>query len=83
MMDSSITLVHFIEIMHCLCDHNVYLLQSLGAGGRFVQGTSTSTELHSVSVLLITVSIWSSRWPSVCASDLLYCVASQHSSYLV
>jgi len=35
------------------------------------------------SVLLISVSVWSSRWPSVCASDLLYCVASQHSSYLV
>ena len=83
MTDTSMTLVHFIAIMHCLCDRNLYLLHSWGAGGRLVQGTSTSTELHSVSVLLIAVSVWSSRWPSVCASDLLYCAASQHSSYLV
>ena len=32
---------------------------------------------------MISVSVRSSRWPIVCASDLLYCVASQHSSYLV
>jgi len=75
--------LHNAGTFHCLCDRDVYLLQSLGAGGRFFQDTITSTELHSVSVLLIAVSIWSSRWPSVCASDVLYCVASQHSSYLV
>jgi hypothetical protein len=50
--DSSITQVRFFEIMHWLCDCYVYLLQLLGAGGSFVQGTSTSTELHSVSVLM-------------------------------
>jgi hypothetical protein len=50
--DSSITPVHFIAIRHCLCDCYVYLLRLLGVGGRFIQGTSTSTELHSVSALL-------------------------------